>query len=240
MKVLAIIPARYASTRFPGKPLVDIKGKTMIQRVVGQVQLSKMVSKTVVATDDKRIYEHVKSFGGLVEMTSTEHLSGTDRCGEVALKFPDYQTVINVQGDEPFIPPLMIDQLIESFQNSKNGQIGTLVKKIKHLEDLLNPNVVKSVFSIENKALYFSRQAIPFQQGIEKGEWLKRHDYYKHIGMYIFERKTLLEIVQLLPGLLEQKEKLEQLRWLENNYSINIGITTLDSKGIDTPEDLKR
>ena len=239
MKTLAIIPARYASTRFPGKPLVDINGKSMIRRVFEEVSHANLVNQVIVATDDQRIYDHVIAFGGTAMMTSSEHPSGTDRCGAVALQFSDFQTIINVQGDEPFIPPKMIDQLIDSFQKAKDAQIGTLVKKIDDQDDLFSPHVVKSVFDKDGKALYFSRQAIPFQQGVEVGAWLKNHDYYCHIGMYIFDRKTLLELIKLPSGILEQKEKLEQLRWLENGYSISIGITEYESKGIDTPEDLE-
>lgn len=240
MKTLAIIPARYGSTRFPGKPLVKIHGKTMIQRVYEKAKSANLIDQVVVATDDQRIYDQVLSFGGSVMMTADSHQTGTDRCGEVAELFSEYETIINLQGDEPFVPSEMIDELVTFFNQQSDIKIATLVKPIDSGEQLFSPHTVKCVFDKSGKALYFSRQAIPFQQGIPESDWLKNHDYYKHIGMYIFDRKTLLELVHLLPTSLERKEQLEQLRWLENGYAIGTGITSFESLSIDTPADLEK
>jgi 3-deoxy-manno-octulosonate cytidylyltransferase (CMP-KDO synthetase) len=240
MKTLAIIPARYGSTRFPGKPLIDINGKTMIRRVYEKAESANSVDKVIVATDDQRIYDHVISFGGAAIMTGTDHQSGTDRCGEVVASLSEYGIIINLQGDEPFIPSQMIDELVQFFKKEPNRKIATFVKEIENLTHLFNPNTVKAVIDIQGNALYFSRQPIPYQQGVVESDWLKNHTYYKHIGMYIFDRNTLLELVKLQPSKLEKSEKLEQLRWVENGFSIGVGITTYESIGIDTPEDLSR
>ena len=237
--LLAVIPARYASTRFPGKPLVDIGGKTMIRRVYEQVSLSKAVDRVIVATDDRRIFDHVKSFGGEVMLTGAEHPSGTDRCAEVAANFPEATHVLNVQGDEPFIQPEQIDLLAGTLIQQNACTIATLAKKIENTNDLLNPNIVKVVFSDEAGALYFSRNPIPFVRGASKEEWLERQTFYKHIGLYGFEAATLQQIAALSPTLLERAESLEQLRWLEHGLRIAIGVTTLETRGIDTPEDLE-
>jgi 3-deoxy-manno-octulosonate cytidylyltransferase (CMP-KDO synthetase) len=236
--ILAVIPARFASTRFPGKPLVLIQGKTMIQRVYEQVKLCKKVDKIVVATDDLRIFEAVEAFGGEVIMTKSDHVSGTDRCAEVAKKYKSSKYIINVQGDEPFIQPEQIELLISTLQATKQTQIATLAKKIEKNDILFNPNSVKVVFGDDKKALYFSRHPIPFLRGIEEKAWLEHQNYYKHIGLYSFQRKTLLKIAKLKPSILEKAESLEQLRWLENGYKIGVGITDLETIGIDTPEDL--
>ena len=240
MNTLAVIPARFASTRFPGKPLIDIDGKSMIQRVYEQVSLAEKVKKAIVATDDKRIFDHVINVGGEVMMTSSYHQSGTDRCAEIASQFTDYELVINVQGDEPFIKPQQIDDLVNAFINQKNTNfgIGTMIKQIVSESELFNANIVKVVKGINGKALYFSRQAIPHLRGIDQSEWLRRHSFFKHIGMYIFRSETLLEITKLPVGILEKAESLEQLRWLENGYSIFTVQTDFESFGIDTPEDL--
>ena len=240
MKTLAVIPSRFASTRFPGKPLVEIDGKSMIQRVYEQVQKAKQVNKIIVATDDERIFKHVKSFGGEVEMTRHDHPSGTDRCAEVAFQNTDYELVINVQGDEPFIKPEQIDELVIAFQQkeAEGCGIGTMIKEIESTQDLFNPNVVKAVKGKRNSALYFSRQAIPFFRGIDQKEWLKSHTFYRHIGMYIFRSDVLQQITKLPVGKLENAENLEQLRWLENGFSIYTKETKFESFGIDTPEDL--
>lgn len=240
MKTLAIIPARYASTRFPGKPLVEIDGKSMIERVYEQVVQSKEVDRVVVATDDDRIFKHIKSFEGEVAMTRADHQSGTDRCAEVVKQMPDYELVVNVQGDEPFINPEQIDDLIAAFQGEEAGScgIGTMIKKIENVEELFNPNIVKVVTGADHKALYFSRQAIPFLRDIDQKEWLSRQVFYKHLGMYIFRSETLQMITQLSIGNLEKAESLEQLRWLENGFSIYTAITKFETKGIDTPDDL--
>ena len=240
MKILGIIPARYASTRFPGKPLELINGKSMIQRVYEQVSAADLIDKVVVATDDKRIFDHVEAFGGVVKMTAETHQSGTDRCAEVvnALK-NEYDIVINIQGDEPFIQPVQIDSLAQFMLNT-NFQIGTLAKLIgENREAVFSPNIVKVVFEKE-RAIYFSRHPIPYIRNYEFENWMYQHDYYKHIGMYAFRRKALLEVAALMPSKLEQAESLEQLRWLGNGYSIGIQITEIETIGIDTPADLKR
>ena len=240
MNTLAVIPARYASTRFPGKPLVTIGGKTMIQRVYEQVKLADKVDHIVVATDDQRIFDYVKKIGGAVQMTNSNHPSGTDRCAEVAKQLSDFELVINIQGDEPFIQPNQINDLITAFQQKEAEAcgIGTMIKIFESEEDLFNPNVVKVVKGVNNHALYFSRQAVPFLRGIDHEEWIKHQDYYKHIGMYIFRSKVLQEITKLPIGKLEKAESLEQLRWLENGFSIYTTITKFETFGIDTPEDL--
>lgn len=237
MTSIAVIPARFASTRFPGKPLVTIDGITMIQRVYEQVSLVHALSHVIVATDDERIEAHVKQFGGQVMMTSPEHQSGTDRCAEVATHFPDADLVLNIQGDEPFINPLQIVELMDCFK-AQDTQIATLIRKIETDEELFNENTPKVVVNKHLKALYFSRQTIPFQRNVAKEEWLKNHTYYKHIGIYGFRAKALLEITQLPGASLEHAEALEQLRWLQNGYEIQTSITKYQSFGIDHQEDI--
>lgn len=240
MKIIGIIPARYASTRFPGKPLVEIKGKTMIQRVYEQAKLCKSFSEVMVATDDERIFNHVKEFGGKVVMTASHHPSGTDRCAEVLEKLDEqYDAVVNVQGDEPFIQPEQLEQLIDCFKNPKT-QIATLVKKIDTTDDLLNINLPKVIFNKEMKALYFSRLPIPGQKSVDTEQWVNNHQYYRHIGLYGYRAQTLKEITKLAPSTLENIESLEQLRWLEAGYTITVSITEFDSIGIDTPNDLNK
>lgn len=239
MKFIGIIPARYASTRFPGKPLADIRGKTMIQRVFARAKRSKMLSEVYIATDSERILMNVMSFGGNVVMTSSAPQSGTDRCLEAITNLGrrDWDVVVNIQGDEPFIDPKQIDAVCSCFQ-SEEVQIATLVKKIKTIEELLNPNMPKVVFNEKKEAIYFSRTAIPYYRGRKSEEWLKLHTYYKHIGIYAYKIDTLAEIARLKPSPLEIAESLEQLRWLENGYKINVEITKLESIAIDVPEDL--
>jgi 3-deoxy-manno-octulosonate cytidylyltransferase (CMP-KDO synthetase) len=239
MKVIGIIPARYASTRFPGKPLVEIRGKSMVQRVYEQAKKSKLLEESVVATDDKRIFQHVQSFGGKVMMTSAAHQSGTDRCAEVAQHYPDVDVVINIQGDEPFIEPAQIDQLAGLFSIHPDWEIATLARKITHQKDLFSHDVVKVVFDAAGEAMYFSRQPIPYFRDLKAEEWLKKGSYYQHVGLYGYQRKALESITRFAAGRLEQIEKLEQLRWLENGYSIGVGITAFESRGIDRPEDLE-
>ena len=239
MKVLGVIPARYASSRFPGKPLVDIQGKTMIQRVYEQAMKAKSLSKVIVATDDERIFNHVKSFKGEVMMTSDVHQSGTDRCAEVInqLSSEAFDAVVNIQGDEPFINPSQIDSVVEVLKKEQ-FMIATLVKRV-HTEGVIhNPNIVKAVFSSEGKALYFSRSPIPYLRNTPTDEWLSKGEFYKHIGLYAYKSAVLKEIALLPPSRLEQLESLEQLRWLENGYAIGIAETDLETIGIDTPEDL--
>ena len=238
MKVLGIIPARYASTRFPGKPLIDIRGKTMIQRVYEQVKKCKNLNEVIVATDDERIHSHVELFGGKVIMTSKKHPSGTDRCNEVLSTLSEtYDFVINIQGDEPFVHPEQIDQLIDLLD--RDIELATLAKKIEQHHKLLDPNAVKVVIDHLGFAIYFSRAAIPFNRDTKKHEdWLLKTDYFKHIGIYAYRSDVLKKITSLPPSALETIESLEQLRWLENGYKIKVGITDLESPNIDSPEDL--
>lgn len=250
MKILAVIPARYASTRFPGKPLVEIDGKSMIQRVYEQCKQSTFINKVVVATDDERILNHVKSFGGAVMMTSDEHESGTERCGEVLMNLEDagedFDVVVNVQGDEPFIDPEQINKVCEVFKVDKDAEIATLAKKITSSEELFNENVVKVVMTdaeegeIARDALYFSRNPIPFLRGSDKDNWLKEQDYYKHVGVYAFAVKDLHNVLELEKSPLEQSESLEQLRWIANHFTIQVVETDKETIGIDTPEDLTK
>ena len=245
MNFIGIIPARYSSSRFPGKPLVMINGKSMIQRVYEQAEKVDVLSDIIVATDDERIYNHVKNFNGKVMMTSPNHQSGTERCNEVIeyLKksSPGKKSdiVINIQGDEPLIDPVQIKKVASCFTN-KNIQIATLLKKISSNEELFNFNIVKSVFGKNNQAIYFSRQPIPFLIGKKNSEWLNFCNYYKHIGIYAYRADILKEITNLKPSPLEIAESLEQLRWLENGYKINIALTDIESYAVDSPEDLKK
>jgi 3-deoxy-manno-octulosonate cytidylyltransferase (CMP-KDO synthetase) len=239
VQILGIIPARYASTRFPAKALVDIGGKSMIQRVYEQAVQAGKLSRVVVATDDKRILDHVEGFGGTAIMTSESHQSGTDRCFEALTKTEGrYDYVINIQGDEPFISPEPINDLAAVL----NGQteLATLVKVIDSEEILFNANVPKAVLNKRGEVLYFSRQTIPYLRNIEQEEWLHKHTFYKHIGIYAYRVDVLEEITKLPVSSLEKAEALEQLRWLENGYSIKAVITFDDSHGVDTPEDLDR
>lgn len=241
MKFIAIIPARYASTRFPAKPLAVLGGKTVIQRVYEQV--SAVMDDAVVATDDERIYDAVTAFGGKVVMTSTEHRSGTDRCREAYIKQgKEFDVVINVQGDEPFIQRSQIETVKRCFDDEK-VDIATLVKPFTEADGLAaleNPNSPKVVLDNEQRALYFSRSVIPFLRGIPREEWLSKHTFYKHIGLYAFRTKALMEVTSLPQSSLEKAESLEQLRWLQNGYKIGVGISDVETIGIDTPEDLAR
>lgn len=241
MKVIAIIPARYASTRFPGKPLAMLGGKTVIRRVWEQV--SRVIDDVAVATDDRRIAEAVEAFGGRAVMTSPDHRSGTDRCYEAyTIIDEEYDVVVNVQGDEPFISPSQIRALTACFDDERTD-IATLVKPFAPsdgIEALENPNSPKVVIDNESRAIYFSRSVIPYLRGVERSEWLARHTFYKHIGMYAFRRDVLREVTSLPQSSLERAESLEQLRWLENGYKIGVGITDIETVGIDTPEDLAR
>jgi 3-deoxy-manno-octulosonate cytidylyltransferase (CMP-KDO synthetase) len=239
LKSIGIIPARYASTRFPAKPLVDIAGKTMIQRVYEQAKKCDL-DHVVVATDDERIASVVRSFNGEVVMTDTKHQSGTDRCAEVSLAFPDYEIVINIQGDEPFIDPEQI-ALVKSCFTDKNIKLATLIKEIHNDNELFNSNIPKVVINSNQQAIYFSRHPIPYIRNAAKQEdWVNTHQFYKHIGIYGYTRSTLLEITKLTPSALELAESLEQLRWLENGYQIQTKVTGLETIAIDTPEDLQK
>jgi len=240
MKYLGIIPARYASTRFPGKPLADLMGKPMIQWVFERV--TDILDRVVVATDDERIFKAVQERGGEAMMTSPDHRSGTDRCLEAYLKLKeDYDVIINIQGDEPFIHPSQIELLKAAFQNTET-QIATLVKPFSpddDFENLFNPNTPKVVLNSKGQAIYFSRSIIPYIRGKHHSEWLKSHVFYKHIGIYAYKPEVLKEISLLPQSVSEKAESLEQLRWIENGVVIQTMITHEETLGIDTPEDLK-
>ncbi|NIJ52016.1 3-deoxy-manno-octulosonate cytidylyltransferase [Dyadobacter arcticus] len=239
MRILGIIPARYASTRFPAKALVDIGGKSMIQRVYEQSSKTKHLDQVIVATDDERIMHHVLGFGGKAVMTSQDHHSGTDRCFEALTKTEGtYEYVINIQGDEPFISPEPIDHLAAVLDGET--KLATLVKVIDNAEILFSPNVPKAILNSKNEVMYFSRQTIPYLRNLEKADWLKSHTFYKHIGIYAYRADVLAEITKLSVSSLEKAEALEQLRWLENGYAIKAVITSDDSHGVDTPDDLDR
>ncbi|MBQ8593250.1 MAG: 3-deoxy-manno-octulosonate cytidylyltransferase [Bacteroidaceae bacterium] len=241
MKFIGIIPARYASTRFPAKPLALLGGKPVIQRVYEQV--SGVLDDAYVATDDERIEAVVKEFGGNVVMTSVDHRSGTDRCYEAYTKIGEgYDVVVNIQGDEPFIQPSQLESIKSCFEDPAID-IATLVKPFSpdaSFEELANPNSPKVVIDKNYRALYFSRSVIPYFRGKEPESWLGHHTFYKHIGLYAYRADVLRAITRLPQSTLEQVESLEQLRWLENGYSIKVGITEVETIGIDTPEDLER
>ena len=241
MKFIGIIPARYASTRFPAKPLAMLGGKTVIERVYRQVE--GVLDHVVVATDDERILKAVKAFGGEAVMTSVDHKSGTDRVHEAFAKVgKGYDVVVNIQGDEPFIHAQQLESIRQCFADS-TIDIATLVKPFTPndgYEALENVNSPKVVVNNKMEALYFSRSIIPFMRGKEKEEWLKGHTYYKHIGLYAYRANVLKEITSLPQSSLEIAESLEQLRWLENGYKIKVGISEIETIGIDTPEDLQR
>ena len=231
MKAIGIIPARYASSRFPGKPLADILGKSMIQRVYEQCKKANSLSEVIVATDDKRIFNHVISFGGKALMTAATHLSGTDRCNEVIQSLKTkYNIAINIQGDEPFINPEQIDQVASLF-NSEKVSIATLAKKIENLTLLTDVNSPKTIFDKNGIAQNFCRSITQIKPN---------QTYYNHIGIYAYRTQTLAEICKLPVSKNEKIERLEQLRWLDNNYTVKVGITTLDSLSVDTPEDIEK
>ena len=241
MKIIGIIPARYASSRFPGKALTLINGKPMIEWVYKQASKAQLLQEVYIATDDKRIVKAVEAFKGKVLLTSTHHNSGTERCNEAVEKLQKHgiemDAVINIQGDEPLINPKQID-IVASLFSDNTIQIASLVKKITRSEELFDPNVVKAIVGSEGKAIYFSRQTIPFLRDIEKEQWLETHNFYKHVGIYGYTTKVLSEIVMLKESPLEKAESLEQLRWLQNGFEITIKETEFESFGIDTPEDL--
>lgn len=240
-KFIALIPARFASTRFPGKPLAKLGGKMVIQRVYEQAR--KAFSEVFVCTDDERILQAVESFGGKAIMTGTHHKSGTDRCQEAFLKSGSKADIIvNIQGDEPFIHPSQLEAIKACFADPQ-AQIATLVKPFKPTDGwqaLANPNSPKVVVDKDMNALYFSRSIVPYLRGVDESEWLSRHTFYKHIGLYAYRANVLQEITTLPQGTLEKAESLEQLRWLENGYTIKVGLTDIETIGIDTPEDLQR
>ncbi len=238
MKFIGIIPARYASSRFPGKPLCMLGNKSMIERVYAQVSMVKNMHYVCVATDDSRIYDAVQAFGGNVVMTSEANRSGTDRCADAVqrLHMAEHDDVIiNIQGDEPFIQPAQIETLMSCF-TCDDIHIATLLRKIHNAEDVADPNVVKVVKDVHNKALYFSRYAIPYLRNIT---W-EQHTFYQHIGIYAYRMRTLLQLVLLPSSALEKAESLEQLRWMENGYTIHTEVTPYKSIGIDTPADMQK
>ena len=237
-KFICIIPARYASTRFPGKPLAILGGKTVIQRVYEQV--SKVIHDVYVATDDQRIFDQVEEFGGNVVMTSSNHRSGTDRIEEALQHIGgQWDVVLNVQGDEPFIQPSQIETLCSCF-DEKQTEIATLGKPFATIEAVENPNSPKIVVDNKGFALYFSRSTIPFIRGVEKNDWLSHYPFLKHLGIYAYRTEVLKQITQLPQSSLELAESLEQLRWLQNGYCIKVGTTDIETIGIDTPEDLAK
>ncbi len=238
MKVLGIIPARYASSRFPGKPLIDLKGKTMIQRVYEGAKKSTRIAEVIVATDDQRIYDEVVRFGGKAMMTNENHPSGTDRCAEVAANFPEMDVVINIQGDEPLVDFRQLDQLIDAFENPQTD-IATLGNLSLTQEDVDNPNRIKVVVNAKNTALYFSRSAIPNSYH-SKGNPLENYPYMRHIGLYAYRSSVLQELTKLEPTSLEKIESLEQLRWLYYGYTIQMVETTIETPNIDVPDDVEK
>ena len=238
MTFTAIIPARYASTRFPGKPLAVLGGKTVIQRVYEQVK--SVLSDVYVATDDERIFSCVESFGGKAVMTRKDHQSGTDRIQETVEKTATQaDVIINVQGDEPFIQPSQIQTLMLLFDDPST-QIGTLGKLFESIEAVENPNSPKIVTDMKGFALYFSRSVIPYIRGKERQDWFSEYPFLKHLGVYAYRREVLSEVTKLPQSSLEKAESLEQLRWLQNGYRIRVGMTDVETVGIDTPEDLQR
>lgn len=238
MKVLGIIPARYGSSRFPGKPLIDLKGKTMIQRVYEGAKKSTLLSDVIVATDDQRIVDEVKRFGGNVLLTKESHPSGTDRCGEIASQYTDIDVVVNIQGDEPLVDYKQLDALISAFEDEQT-KIATLGIKDVTLEDINNTNRIKIVVDYQQNALYFSRSAIP-NFANAKGNPLEIYPFFRHIGLYAYRASVLKELVELQPTKLETIESLEQLRWLYYGYSIRVVETTIETPNIDVPEDVKK
>jgi 3-deoxy-manno-octulosonate cytidylyltransferase (CMP-KDO synthetase) len=238
--IAGIIPARYASTRFPGKALADIKGKSMIQRVYEQAAKSTLLDTLVVATDDERILKHVQAFGGNAVMTAPHHPSGTDRCREALSKLSgSFQYVINIQGDEPMIDPAQIDELAAALKN-ETIEIATQMIAVSNHEELFDKGEVKIVLNDRNEALYFSRMVIPYIKGVVEEDWHRHHNYYRHVGMYAYRADVLDKITMLPVSSLEKAESLEQLRWVEHGYRIKCVVTGFESHCIDTPEDLEK
>ena len=243
MKTLIVIPARYASTRFPGKPLAMLGGESIVSRVWRKATGMSGVDRAVVATDDERILSHMQAIGGhqAAMMTSTAHRSGTDRCGEVLRRLNEqgehYDVVVNIQGDEPFVEESQIAALIDCFLG-EGTDIATLRTPIRTVDELLSPNNVKVVCDCSGRALYFSRQPIPYRRDVEQDRWLDGMDYYKHVGVYAFRSEVLERLCKLAPATLEECEKLEQLRWMSNGYTIAVRDTEHANIGIDTPADL--
>jgi 3-deoxy-manno-octulosonate cytidylyltransferase (CMP-KDO synthetase) len=239
-RVVAIIPARYGSQRLPAKPLADICGKPMIQHVYERTKAARRVDSVIVATDDERIVSAVHAFGGAAIMTPATLQSGTDRIAYVARSIPEAEIIVNVQGDEPLMTPGMVDEAILPLVGNKEIVVGTLVKRIETEAELKNPNIVKVVLDNDGFCLYFSRSVIPFGRDIAESAWLRNHLYFKHLGIYVFRREFLLQFSEMKPTPLEQCEKLEQLRILENGYRIKARVTELDSTPVDTEADLEK
>ncbi len=238
--IAGIIPARYASTRFSGKSLIDIQGKSMIQRVYEEALKSKSLHCLVVATDDHRIFEHVTSFGGKAVMTAAHHPSGTDRCWDAIQQLEgDYQYVINIQGDEPFINPAQIDEIAAALADNK-VELATQMIRVNTHEELFDQGEVKIVLNDKMEALYFSRMVIPFIKGVEQNDWHNHHAYYRHVGMYAYRKDILEQITKLPVSSLEKAESLEQLRWLEHGFKIKCILTSFESHCIDLPEDIEK
>jgi len=240
MNCIGIIPARYASSRFPGKPLVMIHGVSMVMRVYQQVSKVPSLNRVVVATDDKAILLHVEKQGGHAIMTSELHQSGTERCYEAAMKLAEemqIDIVVNIQGDEPYIDPGQIEKVLSSFSDP-SVEIATLAKKISNQAELFNPNAVKVAIGENGRAVYFSRHPVPYVRGCGQDEWMEKQPFYKHIGLYAYRLETLRRIVAMAPVALEEAESLEQLRWLANGIPIHVELTETESQAVDTPEDL--
>ncbi len=238
MKFIGIIPARYASTRFPGKPLAMLGGKPVIQRVYEQV--ASVLEAAYVATDDERIYNKVKEFGGNVVMTRNDHKSGTDRIEEAIEKIGgDWDVIVNIQGDEPFIQKSQIETVCHCFDDPST-QIATLGKPFTEMDAVKNQNSPKIVLDNNNFAMYFSRSVIPFVRNVDESEWLTKYPFLKHLGIYAYRKEVLAKVTKLPQSSLEIAESLEQLRWLQNGYKIKVGFTNVETVGIDTPEDLQR
>lgn len=239
MAILGVIPARYASTRFPGKPLADIRGKSMIRRVYEQAKKARLLNEVIIATDDERIASHVREFGAGVVITGDHHPSGTDRCYEAyTLNKKKYDHIINIQGDEPFLDPGQIDDLAKACDSQT--EIATQMIKCTSFEVLSDPGEVKIVLNKNNEALYFSRSVIPFLKNKPEKQWHTFHDYFRHVGMYAYRADILQKITLLKPSSLENAESLEQLRWLENGYRIKCILTGYDSHCVDTPDDIQK
>ena len=243
MKFLGVIPARYASTRFPGKPLALINGKPMIERVYTRAMKATCLETVIVATDDERILRAVIAFGGKCMMTLPDHTNGTERCAEIASRMKTEghpaDVIINIQGDEPYIHPEQIDQLSTCFADAST-EIATLVRRIQKLEDIQDPNIIKVVFDQHLYALYFSRSPIPCSRNAEMKTWMEKTAYFKHIGMYAYRSSVLEELVKMEVSSLEKAESLEQLRWMENGKKIRLAITEEDSYSVDIPDDLRK
>lgn len=238
MSVLAVIPARYGSTRLPAKPLLDLGGQPLIWRVYEAVRTCQAIDEVVVATDDERILKAVTDLGGNCQMTDPNHQSGTDRVAEISARLPKYEYILNVQGDEPFIQTQQLQSVIALLAKDR-AQIGTMARPLGQIDQILSQQVVKVVMNDAREALYFSRSPIPFIRDLDQAEWVDQHAHYQHLGLYGFQREVLSSLTKLEVSTLEQAEKLEQLRWLQAAFKIKVALTDHVGMGIDTPEDLE-